>query len=82
MRNKGIDSCADRNHCFTNSQFGESILLNALSKEFRNRFGRNADGDGPMGEPRVLAMCGRLPVGKGFFDGNAELVGAAMGRVR
>jgi len=23
-------------------------------------------------------MCGRLPVGKGFFDGYAELVGAAM----
>ncbi len=25
-----------------------------------------------------LAMCGRLPVGKGFLDGDAELVGAAM----
>jgi hypothetical protein len=23
-------------------------------------------------------MCGRLPVGKDYFDGNAELVGAAM----
>ncbi len=23
-------------------------------------------------------MCGRLPVGKGFFDGDAGLVGAAM----
>jgi len=23
-------------------------------------------------------MCGRLPVGKGFFDGDTELVGAAM----
>ncbi len=26
----------------------------------------------------LVAMCGRLPVGKGFMDGNAELVGAAM----
>ncbi len=26
----------------------------------------------------ALAMCGRLPVGKGCFDGNAKLVGAAM----
>ncbi len=26
----------------------------------------------------LIAMCGRLPVGKGFFDGDAELVGAAM----
>ncbi len=25
-----------------------------------------------------LAMCGRLPVGKGFLDGDTELVGAAM----
>ncbi len=25
-----------------------------------------------------VAMCGRLPVGKGFLDGDAELVGAAM----
>ena len=25
-----------------------------------------------------MTMCGRLPVGKGFFDGDAELVGAAM----
>ena len=24
------------------------------------------------------AMCGRLPVGKGFLDGDAVLVGAAM----
>jgi len=23
-------------------------------------------------------MCGRLPVGKGYLDGDAELVGAAM----
>jgi hypothetical protein len=29
-------------------------------------------------ELRGLAMCGRLPVGKGFFDSNATLVGAAM----
>jgi hypothetical protein len=27
---------------------------------------------------QLIAMCGRLPVGKGFFDGDAELVGAAM----
>jgi hypothetical protein len=26
----------------------------------------------------LVAMCGRLPVGKGCFDGNAVLVGAAM----
>ena len=25
-----------------------------------------------------LAICGRLPVGKGFFNGDAELVGAAI----
>jgi hypothetical protein len=29
-------------------------------------------------EPPLLAMCGRLPVGKGFFDGDAELVGAVL----
>ena len=29
-------------------------------------------------ERRYLAMCGRLPVGKGFLCGNATLVGAAM----
>jgi len=26
----------------------------------------------------LIAMCGRLPVGKDFFDDDAELVGAAM----
>ncbi len=26
----------------------------------------------------LIAMCGRLPVGKGFLDGDAGLVGAAM----
>ncbi len=33
---------------------------------------------GCAAEPPLLAMCGRLPVGKGFLDGDAELVGAAM----
>ena len=32
---------------------------------------------GPANCP-LIAMCGLLPVGKGFFDGYAELVGAAM----
>jgi hypothetical protein len=27
---------------------------------------------------RLIAICGRLPVGKGFFDGKAVLVGAAI----
>ena len=26
----------------------------------------------------LIAMCGRPPIGKGFFDGDTELVGAAM----
>jgi len=32
---------------------------------------------GPSERPFV-AICGRLPVGKGFLDGNAVLVGAAI----
>ncbi len=29
-------------------------------------------------EQPLVAICGRLPVGKGFFDGDAALVGAAI----
>ena len=39
----------------------------------------NADGLELTTEWPVLAMCGRLPFGKGFLDGDAALVGAAMG---
>ena len=31
-----------------------------------------------MLDVRFSPMCGRLPVGKGFLDGDAVLVGAAM----
>ncbi len=33
-------------------------------------------GDGP--DRLFIAICGRLPVGKGFLDGDAVLVGAAI----
>jgi hypothetical protein len=32
---------------------------------------------GALAQP-LVAICGRLPVGKGFFDGDAVLVGAAI----
>ncbi len=38
----------------------------------------NADGIELTTEWSVLAMCGRLPIGTGFFDGDATLVGAVM----
>ncbi len=41
-------------------------------------FGGKADINQGVGMSPLIAMCGRLPVGKGFFDGDAELVGAAM----
>ena len=41
-------------------------------------FGGKADVNQGVAEGPLLAMCGRLPVGKGFFDGDATLVGAAM----
>ncbi len=41
-------------------------------------FGGKADINQRHSERPILAMCGRLPVGKVFFDGDAELVGAAM----
>ena len=31
-----------------------------------------------LSEREVLAICGRLPVGKGILDGDAVLVGAAI----
>jgi len=43
-------------------------------------FGGQADANHQAAEGPLLALCGRLPVGKGFFfDGDAALVGAAMG---
>ena len=41
-------------------------------------FGGKADANHGLTEGPFVAMCGRLPVGKGFFDGDTELVGAAM----
>ncbi len=41
-------------------------------------FGDIADVIASGSERPFVAICGRLPVGKGCFDGDAELVGAAM----
>jgi hypothetical protein len=56
-------------------------------------FGSLADGEARIREVRftpksgralpqhgcpLSAMCGRLPIGKGFFENDARLVGAAM----
>ena len=41
-------------------------------------FGGKADLFDCLAKNPLIAMCGRLPVGKGFFDGDTELVGAAM----
>ena len=41
-------------------------------------FGGKAEVFQGVAKSPLIAMCGRLPVGKGFLDGYAELVGAAM----
>ena len=41
-------------------------------------FGRKADVMADASEGPIVAICGRLPVGKGILDGDAVLVGAAI----
>ncbi len=56
----------------------DEIAMNPDTDTRRSAVGGKADVPATwLGSP-LLAMCGRLPVGKGFFDGDAELVGAAM----
>ena len=52
-----------------------SDLLSVSSGLFSSDVVNGVDREG---EGQLIAMCGRLPVGKGFFDGDTKLVGAAM----
>ena len=52
------------------SDLGHTLRMSA--------FGGRTDIFGCGSKSPLIAMCGRLPVGKGFFDGDTELVGAAM----